>query len=47
MKENTQIIKEKKKAPNWMDCNCECHGFGDENISCPHCDPDLYPNYEI
>jgi len=37
--------EEKKAAPHWMDCNCECHGFGDVNDSCPHCKPDKYPTY--
>lgn len=37
----------KKQAPHWMDCNCVCHGFGAENEanSCPHCQPEKYPNY--
>ncbi len=41
--------KTKKKAPNWMDCNCECHHWfaEDEAKTCPHCRPDLYPDYEV
>lgn len=43
----------KKKAPNWMDCNCMCHGdWGNPDTdsigkTCPHCKPEMYPNYEI
>lgn len=41
----------KKKAPNWMDCNCMCHGDWGGNPStiadfCPHCRPDVFPDYE-
>lgn len=44
----TQSTK-KKKAPHWMDCNCQCHGFmaEDEAPACPHCKPKLFPDYEI
>lgn len=42
-----------KQTPNWMDCNCMCHGdWGEVDHStigkdCPHCRPDLYPDYEV
>jgi hypothetical protein len=43
---------EKKKAPHWMDCNCKCHGDwgGDPDeigVACPHCKPELFPNYVV
>jgi len=43
----------KKKAPNWMDCNCLCHGdWGEVDHSgiaeaCPHCKPEMFPDYEV
>ncbi len=47
------MSKDKTKiTPNWMDCNCICHGdWGqtDHSLigkSCPHCRPELYPGYE-
>src|SRR3990167_8206601 len=38
-----------KKAPHWMDCNCECHGFYGHNEanSCPHCKPKEHPDYVV
>jgi hypothetical protein len=40
--------KKKKKTPHWMDCNCVCHEWFDAHApTCPHCRPDLYPDYEI
>lgn len=42
----------KKKAPHWMNCECKCHGdwgegYEDSANSCPHCQPEKYPDYEV
>lgn len=43
------VAPQKKEAPHWMDCNCECHGFNEdgEDENCPHCMPELYPDYVV
>ena len=44
-------MKDYKVTPNWMDCNCICHGdWGSDDSEsiakeCPHCKPKSYPNY--
>ena len=30
------------KLPNWMDCNCLCHGFEADGNECPHCHPEKW-----
>ncbi len=41
-------MKENKVAPNWMDCNCQCHGFYDNTaLDCPHCRPDRYKDWTV
>lgn len=42
---NAKVISNEEKkvvTPHWMDCNCVCHGFHDNDaLTCPHCHPEM------